>query len=95
MFVLIDGGNTDIGLESTVVKVIDGVPRILRPGGITAEDIQKLVGKVSIDNHILNKVSDSEKVESPGMKHKHYAPKTKCVLVDIEDERERVNKGRE
>ena len=92
VFVLIDGGNTDIGLESTVVKVIDGVPRILRPGGITAEDIQKLVGKVSIDNHILNKVSDSEKVESPGMKHKHYAPKTKCVLVDIEDERERVNK---
>lgn len=92
VFVLIDGGSTDIGLESTVVKVIDGVPRILRPGGVTAEDIQRLVGKVSVDNHILNKVSDNEKVESPGMKHKHYAPKTKCVLVDIEDEIERVNK---
>lgn len=92
VFVLIDGGNTDIGLESTVVKVIDGVPKILRPGGITADDIRKLVGKVNIDNHILNKVSEFERVESPGMKHKHYAPKTKCVLVDIEDEIERVNK---
>lgn len=92
VFVLIDGGNTDIGLESTVVKVVDGVPRILRPGGITAEDIKNLVGQVSIDSHILNKVLDDEKVESPGMKHKHYAPKTKCVLVDIEDEEKRINK---
>ena len=92
VFVLIDGGNTDIGLESTVVKVVDGVPRILRPGGITAEDIKNLVGQVSIDSHILNKVLDDEKVESPGMKHRHYAPKTKCVLVDIEDEEKRINK---
>lgn len=92
VFVLIDGGSTDIGLESTVVKVVDGIPKILRPGGITADDIRKLVGKVNIDNHILNKVSEFERVESPGMKHKHYAPKTKCVLVDIEDEIERVNK---
>lgn len=92
VFVLIDGGNTDIGLESTVVKVVDGIPRILRPGKVTAEDIKNLVGQVSIDSHILNKVIDDEKVESPGMKHKHYAPKTKCVLVDIEDEDERVSK---
>lgn len=92
VFVLIDGGNTDIGLESTVVKVVDGIPRILRPGKVTAEDIKNLVGQVSIDSHILHKVIDDEKVESPGMKHKHYAPKTKCVLVDIEDEDERVSK---
>ena len=36
---MIDGGDSDIGLESTVVKVIDGIPTILRPGKITPEDI--------------------------------------------------------
>lgn len=92
VFVLIDGGSADIGLESTVVKVIDGVPTILRPGGITAEDIRDLVGIVDIDKHILNRVLDNERVESPGMKHRHYAPKTKCVLVDIEDENVKLKK---
>lgn len=92
VFALIDGGSTDIGLESTVVKVIDNVPTILRPGRVTAEDIKKIIGNVDIDKHILHKVSDDEKVESPGMKHRHYAPKTKCVLVDIEDEELKIEK---
>ena len=42
----IDGGDTEIGLESTVVRVIDNVPVILRPGAITKEDILKLIGIV-------------------------------------------------
>lgn len=92
VFVLIDGGETDIGLESTVAKVINGVPVILRPGAVTAEDIRSLVGCVEIDSHVLNEVSTDENVESPGMKHKHYAPKTKCVLVDIKDEELRIKR---
>lgn len=92
VFALIDGGSTDIGLESTVVKVINNVPTILRPGAVTADDIESVVGKVKIDAHVLNEVSSDEIPESPGMKHKHYAPKTKCVLINIQDENLRINK---
>ena len=90
VFALVDGGSTQIGLESTVVKVINGIPKILRPGKVTAEEIKKLIGKVEIDEHVLGKVDDGEVVESPGMKHKHYSPKTKCVLLDIEDNEQKA-----
>ena len=90
VFALIDGGRTEIGLESTVVKVVNGIPKILRPGTITAEDIEKVIGKVNIDEHVLEKVEIEEKVESPGMKHRHYAPKTKCILLDIDDENQKI-----
>lgn len=78
---IVDGGNTDVGLESTVVRVINDIPTILRPGKITPEDIKNVAGKVNIDKHIFSKLSSDEKVLSPGMKYKHYAPNSKCVLV--------------
>lgn len=87
--VFIDGGDTEIGLESTVVRVIDNVPVILRPGAITKEDILKVIGTVKVDNHVLNNVVDDEKVLSPGMKHKHYAPRTKCILLDVKSNEEK------
>ncbi len=92
---IIDGGISDIGLESTVVKVINGVPEILRPGKITKEDILGVIGKVNVNNKVLDKVEKDEKVESPGMKHRHYAPNTKCVLVDILNEQIQIDKVNE
>lgn len=89
---IIDGGMADIGLESTVVKVIDGVPEILRPGKITKEDIINAVGCARVNSKVLEKVEKSDKVESPGMKYKHYAPNTKCVLVDIPDEKKQIDR---
>ncbi len=82
---IIDGGESKIGVESTVVRVVDGIPHILRPGKITAEQIKEIAGNVVIDNHILGKFEPNAKVMSPGMKYKHYAPNTKCVLVYNED----------
>ncbi len=79
---IIDGGESRIGLESTVCKVIDGIPTILRPGFITKEDIIDVVGKCNISEYVLKEAHG--KVESPGMLYKHYAPKTKCLLVDKE-----------
>ena len=86
---IIDGGNTDIGLESTVVKVIDGIPTILRPGFITKEDIMDVIGVVKVDDNIFKKVDGP--VESPGMKYKHYAPVNECKLIYINNEIERIN----
>lgn len=78
---IIDDGPCNIGLESTVVRVIDGVPTILRPGKITAEEIKEVAGSVKIDKNVFEKCSQNTKVLSPGMKYRHYAPNTKCVLV--------------
>ena len=79
---MVDGGKCNIGIESTVVKVIDNVPVILRPGFITEDDILKAVGSVKLSDKLFAKVKENEKVESPGMKYRHYAPKTECILVE-------------
>ena len=86
----VDGGQCKIGIESTVVKVENEVPIILRPGFITEEDIRNVCGEVRLSDNLFKVVSKDEKVESPGMKYKHYAPKTKCYLVDVNEEQ--VNK---
>ena len=78
---MIDGGNTDIGLESTVVRVIDDTVHILRPGKVTKTDLLKVTEKVIVDEHVLNDIKPSEKILSPGMKYKHYAPNSKCLLI--------------
>lgn len=88
----IDDGNTIVGIESTVVRVIDGVVNILRPGKITKEDILKVTDKVIIDEKCLNKVNENEKVLSPGMKHKHYAPSVKCIAVYSNDNNNIIDK---
>lgn len=83
---IIDSGKVEIGLESTVVRVVDNVVHILRPGKITPEDIQKLGIEVFIEKQILGKYHENEKVMSPGIKYKHYAPSTKCLMVYSKDE---------
>jgi len=79
---IIDNGESVIGLESTVVKVIDNVPVILRPGFITKEDIIDVIGTCKVSEYVLKEASGQ--VESPGMLYKHYSPNTKCILVDKE-----------
>ena len=81
----LDGGKSQIGLESTVVKVVDNIPTILRPGYITKEDIESLIGNCKVSSHVLREIKSDEVVESPGMMYRHYAPKTKCLLVYSED----------
>ena len=78
---IIDGGKCEVGIESTVVRVIDGKVNILRPGKVTKEDIDEVISGTSIDKHVFNSLKDGEKVLSPGMKYRHYAPNSRCVLV--------------
>lgn len=78
---ILDGGPTDIGLESTVVDMTGDIPTILRPGHVTAEDIRKCVGDVRI-GYTDRTLEEGEIPRSPGMKYTHYSPKTKVILIE-------------
>lgn len=88
---VLDGGEADIGLESTVVRIIDNEVRILQPGKITKEDIEKVVNHVAIDENIMGQLKQNEKVLSPGMKYRHYAPSTHCTLIYSEDNEKMID----
>lgn len=64
---VVDGGATPVGVESTIVKVEDGDVRLLRPGGIAADDIEGAIG-------MRLKRQAGAAVEAPGMLTSHYAP---------------------
>ena len=81
--VIIDGGNTDIGLESTVLNPLKDPPLLLRPGAVTVEQLEKIIGEIAI--HPIAKAElklDNLIAESPGMKYRHYAPRAKLILVE-------------
>ncbi len=73
---ILQGEMTEIGLESTVVDCTSDVPLILRSGAISLEDLQKIVPETQI-----YQVQKDEIVRSPGLKHKHYSPKARVVLI--------------
>lgn len=89
---ILDGGFVDIGLESTVVKIEGENINILRPGKITKEQLEQISKQVKIDKNVLGKVEKNEVVASPGMKYKHYAPKTECMMVYSENQNKMINK---
>ncbi len=81
---ILDGGECDVGLESTVIDLTGDVPTLLRPGGITLRELREALGNVAVNPKILEEVSYNEQVASPGMKYKHYAPSAPVVIVDGE-----------
>lgn len=83
---VLDGGVCDVGLESTVITLATEVPRVLRPGGITVEMLSEVIGKVEVDDAVIHKLKDGEVASSPGMKYKHYAPKSNVILLKCSDE---------
>lgn len=83
---IVDGGECEVGLESTVILMVGDVPRLLRPGFVTAEQIQAEIGDIIIDKAILNPLKKGDKVLSPGMKYKHYSPSAKVLIIDGDDE---------
>lgn len=89
---ILDGGLTDIGLESTVIKVEKNKVDILRPGKITKEQLEEVAEEVEIDRHVLEKVEQNEVVSSPGMKYRHYAPNTKCMMIYSENADKMIDK---
>ena len=79
---VIDGGQTDLGTESTVISLLSNPPVILRPGKITKQEIEKVVGMPVGMQMSLQKGP----AYSPGMKYRHYAPRIPVKLFYKKDE---------
>lgn len=81
IFGVLDGGACQVGVESTVLDLSqpDVHPTILRPGAITKNQLEEVIGTVLMDQHIL---SEKEAPKAPGMKYKHYSPKTPVIMID-------------
>ena len=78
---VIDGGEVDIGIESTIVDVTGEVPVILRPGFITEKMLSEAIGRVEIDEVAKSLSPDKDlKPKAPGMKYRHYAPRGKMTI---------------
>ena len=73
---IIDGGDSMIGIESTVLDLSGEIPTILRPGEITLDDLKEVIGDV----YYGGESSDAPK--SPGMKYKHYSPKAEVYIFN-------------
>ena len=73
---ILQGESTEIGLESTVVDCSSDIPVLLRQGAVTLAQLRTVVPE-TIDNN-----GDAIILRSPGMRHKHYSPRAKVILVD-------------
>ena len=78
---IVDGGQCEVGVESTVVTLCTDPPRLLRPGGITLPQLCAVLGEVAVDKAVLGELTDGERPASPGMKYKHYSPDADVQLV--------------
>lgn len=83
---IIDGGEGDIGLESTIVDLTVSPPQILRPGYITQDMLAEVLGQVSVDQTILSGDS-GQAPRAPGMKYRHYAPQGELTIISGPAER--------
>jgi len=83
---ILDGGDCDIGVESTVIKLEDDGCTILRPGEVIARELAQVVGNVYVAAAVTDPSAAGDAPESPGMKYRHYAPKARLVLVDGSDD---------
>lgn len=81
---IIDGGDCEYGVESTVITLATDVPTLLRPGAITKEMIEAVIGEITVAPAVLEGMKNDEVAASPGMKYKHYAPKAKVVIVNAD-----------
>lgn len=79
---IIDGGECEIGLESTIVKIDGESLTLLRPGAITYDALCCVCENVEIAPAVTDKLAENERPLSPGMKYRHYAPQADFILLD-------------
>ena len=79
---ILDGGACDVGVESTVVALTGDIATVLRPGGITPDMLAGVLGQVQVADSVMRPLKEGEAAPSPGMKHKHYAPRARMTLYE-------------
>lgn len=79
--VVIDGGQCKCGLESTIISLVNEPAVVLRPGFVTVEQIRKIIPDVTVADAVKNKPDENQKPLSPGLVHRHYAPRAFTVGV--------------
>lgn len=83
---IIDGGDCEFGVESTIVSWDGVVLKLLRPGAISEADIKNVLSEHNIDVDLVDKtgrlLDKDEKPEAPGMKYRHYAPKAEVNIIN-------------
>lgn len=84
---VLDGGPTGLGVESTVLDLSGPRPVILRPGGVIRRDLEEVLGPVAVDPAVDGHGA-GDRPRSPGMKYTHYAPRAPLVLYEGPDHRQ-------
>jgi L-threonylcarbamoyladenylate synthase len=75
--IILDGGATNIGVESTVLDMTTDPPVVLRPGWVTREQLIEAIGRVELA------AGGEELKRSPGTRHRHYSPRARVLLVEL------------
>ena len=78
---ILDGGDCQVGVESTIIDLTCVPPRLLRPGGIPLEQLRDVLEEVEVDPAVTRPLEDGEHPRAPGMKYRHYAPKAPVTVV--------------
>ena len=79
---ILDGGECDIGLESTIVKIEGNTLVLLRPGAVTYDALCMVCENVRVADAVTHQLAANERPLSPGMKYRHYAPNAPVVLLE-------------
>ena len=83
---VLDGGDCRVGVESTVVSLAGDAPRLLRPGGITADQLRAVLDRLEVDPAVTGALAPGAAAPSPGMKYQHYAPQARVEILDASPE---------
>lgn len=84
--VILEGGDAQLGIESTIVDLTEDEPVILRPGFITKEMLERVLHAVGEDQTMMSD-SSGQAPKAPGMKYRHYAPDGDLMIISGEEER--------
>lgn len=83
---VLDGGPTTIGVESTVLDLTQSVPTILRPGGALVEPLRVMIPNLQVKQHLVAAEESKHGLASPGMLLKHYSPNADLLLFTGPDD---------
>jgi L-threonylcarbamoyladenylate synthase len=81
---ILDGGPCQVGLESTIISLLDDAPILLRPGAVTVEQLQEAFGNIQVPEH-FKQDGNVQQPLAPGMLKEHYSPKTRLLFRDTID----------